>query len=960
MRVLYVEDAPEDADLARLRLGRSAPDLELTVAGSLAAGREQLENGTFDALLCDLRLPDGNGLELLAWVRERRLPLTVVMVTGSGDQRSALAALKGGADDYLVKRDDYLDRVADTLRAAHRRFQEASRSSRPLQVLYVEHDPFDLEITQRHFAEHAPHMRLDPVSDAETALARLPGEAQRANPYDLLLMDYRLPGMDALELAKIVRHERRLETPMVLVSGQGSEETVALAMRVGISEYVAKHPDYLPELVAVMEKCYHRAAQARASAELRHLLEASPVILYRLRLEGDQPVPLWVSDNIRRLLGYTPEEAREPGWWRRVLDSPYREELPTLDPALWRRGRALRVYRIRDRDGRPRWIRDEQRLVRDSADAPWELAGTWSDITEQRRVQERLELDDTIFNATRDGVYVTDAEGTILRVNRALTEITGYDAEQLIGRNPRMLQSGRHEAAFYRQMWDTLLRTGHWEGEVWNRRRNSEVYPHRLTIRAVHDEHGNVQNYVGVSTDITQTRRYQDQAEHLTHHDPLTQLPNRRLLGYRLEYAVEQARRHNQSLALLVLDLDRFRSINDSLGHSAGDELLCRVAERLAARLGDLGTVARPSSDEFALLLENLESHQQAADTAGALLEVLDAPVSLTAEREVFPRASVGIAVFPEDGDSAEDILRDAHAALRSAKAAGGGSYRFYTAEMNAEAMRAVELETALRRAEQRRELVLHYQPKLCLRSGQLCGAEALLRWRRDDGSLTPPGEFIPLAERTGLIVSLGAWAIDEACRQLRAWQDAGMPELELAVNVSARQFQDPGLEAAITGALERHAIDPGRLALELTESMLMDDPESAVQRLRRLKALGVKLALDDFGTGYSSLAYLRQFPIDCLKIDRSFVNGMVQDPGAATIAMSIIALAHRMQLTVVAEGVETEAQLELLRRHGCDQVQGYLVSPAVPPAEFAALAREGHALPGAGSESGPSAEPRA
>ena len=953
MKLLYVEDSAADADLARRSLARTAPDWELHVVTDLASARRHLEQQTVDAVLCDLRLPDGSGLDLLAWIREHNLPTAVAMVTGSGDQDSALAALKAGADNYLVKNSGYLERLATTVGAARKRFHaERTWRARLVRVLYAEHNGFDQELTQRHFAEHAPHIRLECVPHAEAVLERLPEDPSGRCNYDVLLLDYRLPGLDALELTKTVRAERGLALPVVLVTGQGSEETVALALGLGVSEYVTKHPNYLTELVAVIEKCHHQALMARERAalaettrQLKHLLEASPVVLYALRLENERLTTVSVSENISRLLGYTVEEALRPGWWWGVLEPAERERLGTLDPALAREGRAVRIYRVRDRHGQRRWIRDEQRLVAGSLDDTAEIVGTWSDITEQQLAQERLQLDDTIFDATRDGVYVTDAAGTIVSVNRALTEITGYSAEELIGRNPRMLQSGRHGPEFYQAMWQSLLRTGRWEGEIWNRRCNSELYPHRLTIRAVCDEQGQVQNYIGVSTDITQVHRYRDQAEHLAHHDPLTDLPNRLLLRSRLEHAVEQAGRHRQQLALLMLDLDRFRGVNDSLGHAAGDELLSRVGDTLRRHLGSRGNLARPSSDEFAVLLEDLETPQQAAGLAIDLLELMDRPLILSAGREVFPRASIGISIYPDDAERADDILRDAYAAVRSAKAAGGGTYRFYTAQMNSEASRTLELETALRRAQLRGELVLHYQPKVELRDGRICAAEALLRWRRADGSLTAPGDFIPLAERTGLIISLGAWVIEEACRQLRAWTDAGLDSLAVAVNVSALQFRDPALEEVIRTALQRHDIAPARLELELTESMLMENPEQAGQRLRSLKALGVGLALDDFGTGYSSLAYLRQFPIDCLKIDRSFVHTMVQDSGAATIAMSIIDLAHRMQLTVVAEGVETDAQLGLLRRRGCDQVQGFLLSEPRPAADFEKLLQAGRAL---------------
>lgn len=953
MKILYVEDNPTDADLARRALAKDAPEMTLEIAPTIAAARERLERDPYDVVLCDLQLPDGGGLELLAWIRDRGLMVAVVVVTGSGDQASAVAALKAGADDYLVKRHDYLKRLAATLHSAIGSFKsDRARKTHMLRVLYAEHNDFDADLTQRYFAQYAPHIRLEVAANAEAVLERLPMDRDQFTPYDVVLLDYRLPGLDALDLTKILRGERKLDLPIVMVTAHGSEEVAAHALRLGVTEYVTKHTDYQHELALVLEKSYHQVAQdrertalAHTTRQLNHLLESSPTILYALRLDGEYLVPISVSDNIERLLGYTRDEALHPDWWPTSVHPADLEPMKKRLHSLMEWGHAVQVYRLMDKAGAVHWVRDEQRLIYDEAGDPREIVGAMSDITEQRLAEERLRLDDTIFSTTRDGVLITRADGTIEAVNRALTEITGYDTEELIGQNPRMLQSHRHPPEFYAAMWRQIVDTGCWEGEIWNRRKNSELYPHWLTIRAVRNEHNEIRHLVGVSTDLTQIRHSESRLQHLTHYDALTDLPNRLLVHSRLEHALEHARRHNAQIAMLILDLDQFKSVNDSLGHTAGDELLNAVSQRLTQRMRAEDTIGRLSSDEFAMLLDDIEGHHDVAEIAAGLLKLMEPPFSLQGGHEVYMQASIGISMFPQDGDDADDMLRDAYAALHHVKQEGGNACRFYAAEMNADALLTVELESELRHAEERRQLILHYQPKVDLAHGRIVGAEALLRWRRNEGELMAPEHFIPIAERTGLIISIGAWVVDEACRQIRAWRDEGIKVTRVAINVSARQLRTTALEETISCALQRHQVDAKHLELELTESMLMENPEETVERLIALKALGIKLSLDDFGTGYSSLGYLRRFPIDYLKIDRSFVDGVVHDVGSATIAVSIIALAHRMQLGVIAEGVETKAQLSFLRNNHCDLMQGFYFSEPLPAEKFAQLLREGRSL---------------
>jgi diguanylate cyclase (GGDEF)-like protein/PAS domain S-box-containing protein len=574
-------------------------------------------------------------------------------------------------------------------------------------------------------------------------------------------------------------------------------------------------------------------------------------------------------------------------------------------------------------------------------DADGRIFGTFGmlrDVTELRQQEELQRQWAKAFEATRDGVMIANARGRIVTVNRAFSEITGYGAEEAVGQGAGLLRSGRHDGGFYRGLWRTLNETGHWGGEIWNRRKNGEIYPEWLTISAVHDEGGQIVNYVGVFTDISRAKRDEAELQRLANCDLLTELPNRRLLQVSLEQALAHAQRHGGRTAVLYIDLDGFKTVNDSLGHPAGDELLVRIAERLKTRVRAEDTLGRLGGDEFLVIVESLHSSDDAAALARDLLVAIAQPVALSGGREAYVTASIGISLHPDDqAGSATEMLRDADAAMYRAKEQGRNRFCFYTHELNAQAVSKLETEAALSRALERDELLLHYQPKVDAKGGCIAGAEALLRWQRQ-GQLVPPSRFIPLAEHSGLIQEIGSWVIDRACRQIREWSDRGLAVPRIAVNVAARQFAAGDLDRVVREALQRHGVPARLLELELTESMLIHEPRAGAAMLQRLKDTGVTLSLDDFGTGYSSLGYLRQFPIDALKIDKSFVDEIGLNPDGSAIVDAVIALAHRLGLAVVAEGVETQQQRDYLERQGCDLLQGYLLGRPVPAEAFMAL----------------------
>jgi len=558
------------------------------------------------------------------------------------------------------------------------------------------------------------------------------------------------------------------------------------------------------------------------------------------------------------------------------------------------------------------------------------------DVTESLRVEAELQQSAAVFSNLQEGVIITDLQSNILAVNDAALGLTGYSRAELLGKNPRLLKSGRHDRDFYVELYRSLIEEGNWRGEIWNRSKDGRIYPVWMSIGTVRNAAGEPTRYVSSFSDVSALKASEQKLDHLAHFDSLTGLANRLMIQLRLEQAVKRAERQGSRIGVLFIDLDEFKTINDSMGHETGDLVLLAVAQRLGGRVRKDDMLARLGGDEFLLLMEPITDADVPAIAARDMLSLLDAPILLPNGMEVFIGASIGISVYPEDGTTPADLMRAADVAMYQAKESGRRSFCFYTPAMNLSAIKRLDLEAGLRRAIEHDEFELLYQPKADLATGAICGAEALIRWNREGKGMVPPLDFISEAERCGLILPIGTWVIEQACRQIASWREAGMALVPISVNVSARQFRAANLEGIIGNALAKCDIPPNLLELELTESILMERPDEAVELLRGLKQIGVRLSLDDFGTGYSSLAYLSRFPIDTLKIDRYFIRNVVTDPTSAQIASAIIDLAHRMKLMVIAEGVETRAQMTYLRRHSCDQVQGYLLSAPITAGNFA------------------------
>jgi diguanylate cyclase (GGDEF)-like protein/PAS domain S-box-containing protein len=602
-------------------------------------------------------------------------------------------------------------------------------------------------------------------------------------------------------------------------------------------------------------------------------------------------------------------------------------------------------FRMRCKDDSWKWILARGKLIsRDTNGNPLRIIGTHSDISERKQAEQQLQVAATAFEV-QEGIMITDADSVILRVNRAFTNITGYTAKEIIGKTPRTLSSGRHNASFYRKMWKDIKRTGGWTGEVWNRRKNGEIFPEHLTITSVKDPSGIVTNYVATINDFTSHRAAAEKIRNLAFYDQLTGLPNRQLLMDRLQQALTSSERSGREGAVLLIDLDNFKTLNDTLGHDIGDLLLQQVAQRLQSCVRKGDTVARLGGDEFVVVLEelnrgSLDAGARTKTIGDKILASLNQPYQLLSHT-YRSTASIGACLFIGHQSSVEQLMKQADIAMYQAKKDSRNTLRFFDPMMQKSIDARASLENELRNALENRQFQLHYQIQVDSSHHPL-GAEALIRWMHPERGPVSPSEFIPLAEETGLILPIGQWVLDTACAQLRKWeQDELTRNLVLAINVSAKQFHQPDFVAQVQSAVKRHAVNPVRLKLELTESMLLENIGDVISTMNALNETGIRFSLDDFGTGYSSLQYLKRLPLNQLKIDQSFVRDISVDRNDRSIVLTIIAMAQGLNLDVIAEGVTTEEQRQFLLGVGCTRFQGYLFGKPVPVDRFEALLKQ-------------------
>ncbi len=556
------------------------------------------------------------------------------------------------------------------------------------------------------------------------------------------------------------------------------------------------------------------------------------------------------------------------------------------------------------------------------------------EIAERKQAEVSIRKLSSAIEKVADSIFITDCNGVIEYINPAFESITGFCRDEALGQTPRVIKSGKHDEQFYRQIWDTLQQGQVYRNVFINRRKDGELYHEAVTITPLADEHGKITHYISSGKDISESIQTQERLHHLAHHDALTGLPNRILFVDRLKHALIRAERRKRAVAVMFMDMDRFKVVNDTLGHEAGDRLLQAMAARLHGCVREGDTVARFGGDEFAGFLSDVASPEDVAIVVGKFLDAL-APPFMIDGHELFISGSIGISLYPEDGTDTQTLMKNADTAMYRAKQMGGNTSEFYHEDMSVHALTRLSRETGLRRALEREEFVLHYQPQFDLKSGEVVGFEALIRWENLETGAMQPNEFIPLLEETGLIVQVGEWILRTACMQHGAWLAAGLPPMRMAVNISSRQFDGNELIKTLRKVLDAHCMEPQYLELEITETILMKNAEPDIEALQALSNMGMRFAIDDFGTGYSSLTYLKRFPINILKIDKAFVHDITRNADDAAIVRAIITMAHSLGMKTVAEGVETREQLDFLRTQDCDYAQGYYFSPPLSGLEI-------------------------
>jgi len=864
---------------------------------------ERMRTGNLDSFTTDKRFLRKDGA--LVWAT-----LTVSMVPDP----------KSGADHYLAVVNDITDRkrTEDALRASESRFRALVEQS--ITGIYV----FD-ETAFRY---------------VNNRLARMFGYTEdeligKKGPLDLIAPEDQGTVREQMER----RFSGRVQSAHYTARGLRKDGT-----RIWLELHGSRMElDGLPAVTGTALDITDRVESERqvrdSEARFRAIYEGVNDAI--LIVEPQTGMFLDANQRGVEMCGYSADELRRLGVLEISVGDAVRlkaDYTQRVDEA--RRGRPqLFEWQLRNRCGEPLWVEINMRSARISnADRILLLA---RDITARRASEEKLRLTSQVFMSTREGVVITDADNRILNVNPAFTEITGYTEQEASGSTPKLLQSGFHDRSFYQAMWQSIDRTGHWHGEVWNRRKSGETYPQWLTINAVRGEDDVVTNYVGVFTDVSRLKHSEAEIQRLAHYDPLTNFPNRVLFLSRLEHAIDLRRRRGNRLALIFCGLDRIKHINDSLGYTVGDELLQTVSRRIRSMLQEGDTLARFGGDEFAILIESDRNPDEIAQITESIIDLHDRPVELSTGQTIHVGVSAGIVIAPEDGDSATELVTNASAAMQQAKSEGRHTYRFYKQGLTEAARERLHMETRLRQAVENSEIELYFQPMIDIASGLIVGAEALSRWQDPELGLITPDRFIPLAEDTGLIMPLGRQTLEMACRHAVDWRAAGLGELRVAVNLSRRHFEQGDLTREVAAIVECAGLSAARLELEITESMLMEQGENSMEILREFRKAGIGVSMDDFGTGYSSLAYLKQFAIDKVKIDRMFIKDLPNDRDDAEIVAAIIAMAHNLNLRVVAEGVETLEQLAFLEAKGCDEYQGFLASAPVPANEFEVLVRD-------------------
>jgi diguanylate cyclase (GGDEF)-like protein/PAS domain S-box-containing protein len=827
-------------------------------------------------------------------------------------------------------------------------------------VFAIDDSPLNLKILQRFLEKQGWKVFI--AEDGLTAIT----EINQVQP-DIIVLDIMMPGIDGFEVCRRLKAApATAEIPIIFLSALTDQKSIVKGLELGAVDYIHK-PFQQEEIItrlqlqlklhqtnqALLQKNQQLEEQIEKTARTQAALMQSEINFAVAFNQSPDPIFIYgrnsgcimdVNQPFCQFFGLTKQELvgvsrQQFYFW---VDEQQRQSF-LRDLLLWQKDGLVKF------ENREIEVYDQEKQVRTMllSGEPMEfnrvdcLLFVMRDITERRKAEKQLKILSQACEQSPASIVITDVQGNITYVNPKFEEISGYKSAEVLGRNPRILKSGNKTQEDYELMWKTLASGRNWHGEFHNRRKNGELYWERASISPISNQQGIVTHYVAVKEDITKEKQQAEALFHQAHYDHLTGLPNRILAKDRLQQAIESALRQKHIFGLMFLDLDNFKKVNDTLGHDAGDQLLVEVSERLQRALRQTDTVARLGGDEFLIILDQVSHSRKLMAIAQRLLRVMRQPVNLQG-LEFFVHGSIGITVFPDDGFHADVLLRNADTAMYAAKLEGRNMFRFFTPHMNQAAQQRMAIESELRQGLSRQEFQILYQPIVSLESGQIVGAEALMRWHNRLLGTVPPDQFIPIAEEVGLIVELGEWLLDNVCCQAAHWHSAlGEQTFWVSVNVSPRQLKDSYFVAILQGFLQRYQVRPEWLELEITENLILEENGDLLKNLSDLEEENIALSLDDFGTGYSSLNYLRKFNFNSLKIDRSFVELLPHDNNTVGLVRAIIAMAHHLELKVIAEGIETPEQWNFLRLQGCDYGQGYLFSPAIAVEEWESLGQK-------------------
>ncbi|TRW95023.1 EAL domain-containing protein [Candidatus Methylobacter oryzae] len=775
----------------------------------------------------------------------------------------------------------------------------------------------------------------------------------RKQDFAAVLIDFYLPDMDGLEVLKSML-ALKPKTTCIMISGISDIQLMLNAIQQGAEDFVLKDFEgaYLQLLPRTLSKTLlkQRLIAEKNAAELeknnseafyRSLIEHTHVVAWEY-LPSERRFS-YVSAQAEKLTGHSLEEWTSEGFWETCLyQEDYAKVIAFCSSLTHSQQEQKLEFRLQKKDGSGIWLRQLISVVDRINEGHYVLRGFLIDITEPKQAIAKQRLAELVFDTIHEGIMITDADNRIEIVNPAFTKITGYSFDEVRGQNPRILSSGLQDNAFYNTLWRSLNNYGYWDGELWNRHKNGEMYVQATSISYLHDEAGNLKRHIAVFGDVTEKKQAEAKIHYQANYDPLTDLPNRQLFRDRLHSAVASAKRSKSQLALLFIDLDRFKEVNDSSGHTAGDRLLIQVARRLNECIRESDTLARLGGDEFVVIMNNSGHSHDVENVVRTILEVLEQPFSLGEGINAAISASIGIALYPTDGRDDTTLIQNADAAMYRVKETGRNGFEFFTAEMNREAGKRQQFKNAFKSSLENGEFKVFFQPVWRLNDGQIISAEVLSRWQHPDWGMVMPDDFIPVAEESGFIHDLSLFVVKEVAKQIKIWDTCNLNEISVAINLSPTQFRR--LREWLDNMhriLSDHAIAPHRIKLEITETALMGDALKLMEILSHVQTSGIEISLDDFGTGYSSLSRISGMPLNFIKIDRSFIN-QIGRKGQCNVIEAIISMAHSMNCLVIAEGIETTQQLEYLKQLGCDFGQGFLCSRPVPAEDMLILLQKG------------------